>query len=261
MPIDRIVGIIFAALLGGVLGSFANVLIIRWHEDVSIGGRSACPQCKTTLKPRHMIPVLSWFMLGGRCASCRKKIHFQYPLVEATAALLGIVAALRHDPFSDWVFWFEFIVSVGLLVPVVMDIRWQELPVEYLAGLGVFSLVFRIWLIPGGLSAWLMLLLAAGGATAFFGLQWLLSRGRWLGSGDIWFGALMGCVLGWPGVALGIYAAYVLGGLIAALGLLTGILKRGSRLPFAPALAAGTLIALWFGPQILAFFRLGYANI
>ncbi len=265
MEIERIFGLLFAAILGGILGSFFNVLIIRWHEGKDLGGRSFCPKCKKTIKARHLIPIVSWLWLKGKCADCGKKISSQYVLVEATAAMLGIIAALRWDPFSQPMFWFEFLLSASLLVPVVMDLRWKELPVEYLLGIGIAGMAFNFSGLSklgnsGLLSLNLLNMAIALAATAvFFGGQHLLSRGRWLGSGDIIFGLMMSGVLSWPLAAVGVYAAYIIGAVAALIGLVSGVFTRKMRLPFAPALAAGTMVAVWFGPGILHW--LAYASI
>lgn len=265
MEPERILGIIFAAVLGGILGSFSNVLIIRWHEDKGLGGRSACPACKKTIRARHLIPVVSWLWLKGRCAYCRHKISGQYVMIEAAAAVLGIIAALRWDPFSQPMFWFEFLLSVSLLVPVAMDLRWKELPVEYLLGIGIAGMAFNF----SGLSKLgnsgllsmnlLNMAIALAAVAAFFGGQYLLSHGKWLGSGDIIFGIMMAGVLSWPLVAVGVYAAYVIGSVAALVGLASGRLSRKMQLPFAPALAAGTMVTVWFGAGILHW--LSYASI
>ena len=251
MMLERIVGIAFAAALGGCLGSFANVLILRWHEDSSLWGRSKCPNCRRVLRPHHMVPVLSWIFLRGRCADCGKKIHIQYPVVELAAALLGVIAALRWDPVfleNGYHFWFEFLFTIGLLVPLVMDLRWQELPVEYLAGLGILGFLFQMSFVGPA-----SLILAMVVAVIFFGLQVLLSGGKWLGIGDVWFGGMMGAVLGWPSVLLAVYLAYLAGGIFAVVGMALGSVTRRSRIPFAPLLIFGTLVTLWWGPSLLAF--------
>lgn len=264
MSLDILFGLVFAGILGAVIGSFENVLILRWHESVSLMGRSACPGCGKKIRARHLVPILSWLWLRGRCADCGKKIHFQYPLVEATAMLLALAAAYRHPPLTDGLlFAFEFIVTVGLIVPVVMDLRWQEIPLEYLVGLGIIAGGFHIALalLTGG--AWLpvvmQLVFALAIGIAVFGVQFVLSRGKWIGEGDIWFGGVMGAILGTPALTgVGIYLAYILGGLMALVGILLRIYKRGSRLPFAPALAAGTILALWHGETILRWFMRGF---
>ncbi len=258
MDIQRILLIILAAALGGVLGSFANVLVIRWHEDSSIGGRSACPRCKTTIKPRHLIPIFSWLWLRGKCAYCGKSIHYQYPIVEALVAILGIIAAVRHDPLTDPMFWFEFLFSMTLIVPVVMDIRWQEVPVEYLIGVAVLSGLWQVIYPPSSmediLARFYSIALAFLISAVFFGLQIVVSRQKWLGLGDLWFAFAMAGILGWQKLLVGIYMAYVIGGAVAFVGFVAGKFKRGSRLPFVPALFAGTMVALWYGDRITAWF-------
>jgi len=253
---EQIVGWIFGAVIGACLASFANVLALRWHAESSIMGRSACPNCKRVLGPQHLVPIFSWLWQRGRCTTCGKKIHIQYPLVEVVGAWLGFIAAFRHQPFlmsEGPAFWLEVIFTVMLLVLIVMDIRWKELPVEFLAGLGILGGILNIlgYGVLGpelSISARLAsVLMGTTVATLFFSIQVLASRGRWLGIGDIWLGAFMGAVLGWPRLPIALYMAYVLGGGFAMIGLLSGRLKRGDQLPFAPALCAGYLFALWFG--------------
>lgn len=262
---EQLIGWIFGACIGACLGSFANVLALRWHEESTIFGRSACPNCKRQLKPQHLVPVISWLWLRGHCATCGKKIHVQYPLVELLGLLLGLVAAIRHDPFSIFVgpqFWFELIFTTALLAPVVMDIRWKEVPVEYLGALSVIAMFLNalgFGIVDGsGQMRFASVLMGMTAAGLFFSLQVLVSRGRWLGVGDIWLGVFMGAVLGWPLLPIGIYLAYIFGGSLAILGLISGKVKRGDRLPFVPALAVGMLASLWVGSSIYEWFLLAW---
>ncbi len=268
MLLEILVSILFAGALGASFGSFANVLAIRWHEGSSLLGRSSCPGCKRVIKPHHLVPVFSWLWLRGKCAYCQKKIHAQYPLVEAVGAAIGIISALRFSPFLPETaphFWFELLMLCAMLVPLVMDIRWKEVPVEFLGGVGLLG---GLWNLAGfGILSGnepfaariVSLLLALALAVLFFGGQNILSRGRWLGLGDVWLGAAMAAILGWPLIAAAVYLSYVLGGSIAAVGLLSHRLRRGDRLPFAPALIAGFALALWYGPFILAWFHAAFA--
>lgn len=256
--LEIILQILFALILGAVLGSFVNVLIIRWHGSVSLTGRSYCPSCKKVIHPKHLVPIISWLALKGRCAFCKKKIHYQYPLIEFICSLLAVAAILIHNPFLGLNF-FSFILlltlSIGLVVPVVMDLRWKELPLEYLIGLGIWILILRYLILvqnnqlKGEVFTFDVLAILIG--LSFFGVQYLVSRGRWIGGGDIYFGAFMGAVLGWPLIILGIYIAYLFGGLLAFIGLLFGFLKKGDKVPFAPALALGTFLAYIYGGAIM----------
>lgn len=264
MSAFSVFAIVWAGALGACLGSFANVVAMRWHEGASLRGRSMCPDCQTPLRARHLVPIVSWLWLHGRCAGCRRPIHVQYPLVEAAAALLAVGAAWRHPPFASGSmapFLFEALFLVALLVPVVMDIRWKELPLEWLVGMGTVGLVANVLGVGfvDAADAWARLgssLCAMALAALFFGLQWRLSRGRWLGEGDVWMGAALGAALGWPLVAWGVYAAYLLGGSVALLGLFAGAFRRGQQMPFGPMLAAGAVVAAWLAPSAAVWMRI-----
>jgi leader peptidase (prepilin peptidase) / N-methyltransferase len=261
MSVDHVLGILYAALLGGAFGSFANVLILRWHEDASLLGRSACPHCKSRIPAKHLIPILSWLWLKGRCASCARAIHAQYILVEVAAVLLAVIAALRFNPFDLSVasfFWFEFFVTIALLVPVAMDVRWKELPVEYLIGVGTIAFLARVAFSGDPWSVIASTCIALAATTIFFGLQILLSRGAWLGMGDVWFGVAMAGILGWPLVGIAVYLAYLIGGVIALAGLSMGTFRRKSRIAFGPMLAVGTLCAIWLSETLLHWVGIAY---
>lgn len=253
---------ILAAVLGACLGSFANVLAIRLHESSSLLGRSKCPACDKPIRPRHLVPLFSWLALRGKCADCGAVIHVQYPLVEFACAILTVIAAIRHSPFGPDapLFIIEALFAIILVVIVVMDLRWQEFPLELIIAVGVIAFTFRV------LALWLnahpfpdyFSYIAAGALTGFlfFGFQWALSRGRWLGSGDVWFGVMMGLVLGtWQQTGIAIYLAYLVGGTVVIVLYLLKKVRRGMRVPFGPALATGLMLALWFGPSIETYVR------
>jgi leader peptidase (prepilin peptidase)/N-methyltransferase len=251
--IESLLRITFAAVLGACFGSFANVLAIRLHEESSLVGRSTCPACEKPIRPRHLVPIFSWLALRGRCADCGAKIHVQYPLVELSAALLTVIAAMRFDPFTDPAFYGEMLLSVGLVVLVVMDLRWKELPLELMGLIGACGLMVRLGssLARGDMKAEIVsMFFALALALCFFGAQWMVSKGKWLGSGDVWFGAMISFVLGWPGTPIAMYLAYLAGGVVVACLFVARIIKRGTRVPFAPALAVGMLLAMWFGQPI-----------
>lgn len=258
--------ILFSGILGACFGSFANVVALRFHEESSLGGRSRCPSCRTTLRPRHLIPIFSWVMLRGRCADCGVKIHIQYPIVELIVAILFVVAALRHPPFgSEFVlFAFEALISMGIVIMIVMDLRWKELPLEIMIGLGVVGFFFQLQFVfvhgwPALLPTLTTLLVAVAVPVTFFGAQWLLSRGRWLGSGDIWFGAMIALLVGtWQRTALALYLAYVVGGVVVGFLFAIGRIKRGMRIPFGPALATGLMLTMWCGSWLLDRFAYAF---
>ena len=240
---------ILAIVFGACLGSFANAVAVRWHESSSLLERSRCPQCRRTIRPHHLIPIVSWMLLRGKCADCGKSIHIQYPTVEAISAMFAFIALVRHPLLTEpWGFAGELIFTIALLIPIVMDLRWQELPVEFLIGLAVVGFGVRY-------SSPVTQLLSAVGGYLFFAIQDWVSKGRWVGKGDAYFGLMMGATLGFPGIVYGLYVAYILGSLVGVVGLATKLLSRKSRVPFAPALAVGTLCVWWYEPIIQAFFH------
>ncbi|MBU2612944.1 prepilin peptidase [Patescibacteria group bacterium] len=260
-----IVTLVFAFILGACLGSFANVVAIRLHDMSSLMGRSRCPSCKKVLHPKHLVPIVSWLLLRGRCTDCRKPIHIQYPLVEGAMAILTTVTAFRHPPLEGGVgmFLFETLIALGLVVIVVMDLRWKELPLELMGVLGVLGLVVHLTFafVSATIQPTLIsIILAVAVPVAFFGIQWLVSRGRWIGSGDIWMGGMMGLVLGtWQMSVIAVYLAYVVGGVAVLSLLFTGVVKRGMRVPFGPALATGLLLTMWFGDRIEPYLSYAFS--
>ena len=83
MTMEREIGMILAVAFGLIFGSLVNVLVFRLRQASSLWGRSKCLSCHKKIRPRHMVPVLSWLILRGKCAFCHAKIHWQYPVVEA----------------------------------------------------------------------------------------------------------------------------------------------------------------------------------
>lgn len=252
---EAIIALLFAFALGMSLGSFINVLVYRLRMGISILGRSYCPECKTRIKPKHLVPVISWIVLNGRCVTCESRINFQYPLVEFISGVIAMVVMARYFPFTSGfadlnLALFELAFALTLVFLAVFDWRWKLLPIEFMIGA---TILFGGWsaLTNGSLQPFIFGI--AFGAV-FLGLQVLLSRGKWMGAGDPWLGALLGAGLGWPNVGVGMYLTYLIGGFLVFVLLLIGLVKRQSRIPFAPLLAIGGISALWFGEAIGLWF-------
>lgn len=248
-----IFGALFLFSLGAALGSFANVFVIRLHRRETLMGRSHCMHCKKTLQAGDLIPILSWFFLGGRCRYCRKGIHWQYPAVEAAMALLSLIVFLRNFNGGDIDYMrisFELCVVFTLLVLTVFDLRWKLIPIELLLISGILILLMQLLL---G-TPWLELLLGMVVGGGSLGAIVLLSRGRMMGEGDPFVGAFMGAVLGFPLTMFGIFASFMVGGSVATALLMQGSVGRKTQVPFVPFLTAGTLIALWWGRALLPYF-------
>ncbi|MCC6563831.1 prepilin peptidase [Candidatus Uhrbacteria bacterium] len=237
----------FVFLFGTIIGSLLNALVYRLRQGITLWGRSQCPSCKENIHPAHLVPVLSFFYLGGKCAYCGKKIHYSYPLVEVLGGLVWLIA-FWHQPgmvgFILEAFFFTYLLFVASF-----DARWKLLPIEPMAFMT--ALGFFIQLANG--NAFGALLGGALGVT-FLGLQYLISRGRWIGLGDLWLVGSIGVWLGWQSTAVALYLCYVGGGLIAVLVFGLGHWKKGQRVAFAPFLALGAIGSVLFGSVIYAWF-------
>ncbi len=236
-----------AFLFGTIIGSLLNAFVFRLRNRITLWGRSQCPSCKARIHPAHLVPVVSFFLLKGRCAQCGARIHWSYPTVELAGGLLWLGAFLHQPEFAR--FALEGLFLTYLLFVAAFDWRWRLLPIEPMAAMA-FAGLFAQMLDGDMTSSALGLLLGTG----FLGLQYLLSGGKWIGLGDLWLGASIGAWLGWQGMLVAFYLCYLVGGLLALALFASGVWKRGQRVAFAPFLALGAVGAVWFGPAIAAWF-------
>jgi len=243
--------IIIFALLGASIGSFLNVVIYRLprHKPfMRFGERSYCPNCKKKLETRDLIPILSFVVLRGKCRHCKKHISWQYILVETlTAVLFGISAGVFG---LSWHLLFA-LVLIGFAIPIIIiDARHKVIPDALSVPLIIVAFVI------GELSglAWYEPLVGAGVGIAFFGAQWLLSKGKWVGSGDIRIGAAMGALLGWKYVFAALIVSYLLGTIYSLIVLIAKKKKLGSTIAFGPFLVLGMLVIYFWGPDIVNWY-------
>lgn len=234
-------------LLGLCVGSFLNVLICRLPCDQSADGRSKCPRCRQALRWHELIPLISFVLQKGRCRGCAKKISWQYPMLElATAALFVFVYTPQNFLLNGLLF-----VSVSaMLVVFMIDLQY---------GLILDAIIWPSAILVGILqvmngAAIFNLLSAALLAGGFFALQWVFSKGRWIGDGDIGLGILMGLILGWPNILSSLFFAYVGGALISLFLLATRKKTFKSDLPFGVFLAPATLAALLWGEKLIKWY-------
>lgn len=253
--------IVVAALLGLVFGSALTALLSRQASGQSwLRGRSQCPRCRHALAPRDLIPVVSYVLLRGRCRYCSGPIGASYPLIEITTGLLfALVVATRlaqaHEPSQlDWHRFFlvaRDLTAVVILFQIFLFDLWYGYILDQITLPAI--VLFFVWNILLDVRPTSLILgMAVGGG--FFLLQYLLSSGRWVGGGDIRLGVLMGALLGWPLISLGLFFSYVVGGAVGVFLLASKKKSWGSHIPFGTFLSAATLVVLLWGYNMVRWY-------
>jgi len=250
-------------IMGALIGSFLNVVILRLPQgEEIIKHRSHCPHCKKTLSWYELIPILSYIVLFGRCRNCGKKISSQYILVELSTALLFLVVFLSFglNFFSIYL----CIVAAFLVVIFTYDLKYMEVPDEIVYPLMAIALIVDLIFTfsktsifhPVGLPATSLysigLGLVLGGG--IFAILVAVSKEKWMGIGDVKLGIAVGLILGWPQVLVAILASFFVGSIIALIMLAAGKARFGQKIPFAPYLVIGTLIAIFWGQKLIDWY-------
>ncbi|MGH9169179.1 MAG: prepilin peptidase, partial [Acidimicrobiia bacterium] len=224
-------------LLGLAIGSFLNVVAYRVPAGRSVvRPRSACPACGHTVRARDNLPVLSWFLLGGRCRDCGASISPRYPLVEGLTALIFAATVLVVG--VRWVLtaylWFAGVT----LVLVLTDLDHQRIPNRILyPGAAVGTVLLASGALGDG-AAMGFVRAVAGGALYFtvLFLVALAARGGF-GFGDVKLAFLLGeflAYLSWAVLWAGVFLAVFIGGLAALALLVTRRKGRKEAIPFGP---------------------------
>ncbi len=242
-----------AALIGLIIGSFLNCLIWRMYKEEGIGGRSYCPKCRKSIAWYDNIPLLSFIILRGSCRYCKQKISWQYPIVELAGAILFPVFFYINisNPQLTLILSRDWLLVSAFIVIFVYDLRFQMIPM--LIVWPTLALVFILNLFLGFF--WGNLLLYAVIGCLFFGLQYYITKGRGIGSGDIWLGALLGLVFPVFGLFfLALFLAYIIGAIISSFLLINNKKSLKSKVPLGPFLIIGAIITLIWGQQIIVWY-------
>lgn len=244
----------FIFLFGLIIGSFLNCLIWREYKGETILGRSYCPSCKKTIKWYDNIPLLSFIILKGRCRFCKKRISWQYPLVELLTGALFVLALYYNLQILNFsvvnLFFYLFLISF-LIIVFVFDIRWFLIPVKLLIFGALLIFLTQIYL---GVPIKSIVLSGLIGAS-FFGIQYFISRGKWIGEGDIWLGGFLGLALAdFSKTLLLIFLTYLIGGFISIFLMIFGFKKVGAKLPLGIFMSLAALITLFFGQALITWY-------
>lgn len=249
-------GIIISIILGLIIGSFLNVVILRFDDLKSIiSSRSHCTSCKKEIAWYDLFPLLSFIILRGKCRSCQMKISFQYPLVElGTAIIFGALF---------WKFGFNLEFVFLLLIMSILVIVFTYDLLHYLIadfliwgaiGLWAVFLIVSYFFLHNSLFIILNSLYGGLAMGGFFALLVIISKEKWMGAGDIKLGFLLGAIMSWPNVLVGLFFTFLLGSIIGLILISSKKKKVKDTIPFAPFMITGALIAIFFGHAIINWY-------
>jgi leader peptidase (prepilin peptidase)/N-methyltransferase len=273
------IGYLFSFLFGAAIGSFLNVVIHRVpNEESIIFPNSACPNCKTSIKPYDNIPILSWLILRGRCRNCHEPISFRYPAVELLTAFLFVFVfwQIGFNPYLPVAFIFVaaiialiFIDAEHMILPNVITYPLLALAIATrivlpLAFGKTYQLDVALWPFPlPDLPLWVLMLMGGwlgavigGGFLWLVGALWKALRGvDAMGLGDVKMMAAVGALLGWPltmlAVFLGAFSGAFIGG---AMVMMQKDKDLQTQIPFGIFLGTGTIISMLFGSNLIAWY-------
>ena len=241
------------ALLGLIVGSFIAAVSVRLPRDEGfVTGRSRCMSCERPLKAWHLVPVVSWLALRGRCGHCGAAIAWRYPVIETAAALIGVWAALHGASWPAAVV--GAVLGWQLLMIAIIDGENYWLPDGLtlpliVTGLGASALA-------GTASLLVAVIGAVVGFVMLWSIGWLYKKVRkrdGLGGGDPFLFAGAGAWVGWMGLPSVLLWASAAGfSVIVARLAMRRAVSGADRMPFGVFLAVGIWLTWLYGPLGLA---------
>jgi len=239
---------LFIFIIGLCIGSFLNVCL---HPP------SHCPNCQNSLKWYDNIPLLSYFLLGGKCRNCHTSISTRYPLVEILTGILFLISLLHHPislSFLSFLLFLKDLIFISLLLPIFfIDLENQIIPNS------LSYIIIPAGLIFSGLAGSLLpnLIGAVIGGGLFLAIRLLGSfflKEEAMGMGDIKLATGIGAFLGWKIGLISFFISFLLGAVIVVVLLSTHLKKRKDKIPFAPFLIGAAIISLFLGDKLLYLY-------
>ncbi len=252
---------IVASLIGIAFGSFINVVVFRTQSKKMLTGRSKCMKCEEPIAAFDLIPVISYFALKGRCRKCTAVIEWQYPVIELLMGVIfGVLYARAALGFglpgyieaNEWFLLFirDAAMAVFLTIIFVYDFRYYYILDRFTFPAMIIALAMNLWLGAPVNS----ILLGGLFIGSFFAFQFLASKGKWVGGGDIRLGMLMGFLLGIEQGLVALFLSYILGAIIGIILILTKKRTLEGQVPFGTFMSVSIIITLLFGEQILTWY-------
>ncbi|MCA9347458.1 prepilin peptidase [Candidatus Saccharibacteria bacterium] len=251
--------LIVSVILGLCAGSFALAFTMRLFDGRDwVKGRSECENCHHELQWQDLIPLFSWLSTGGKCRYCNKSIGLTYPLVELGAGVLfGVSYAFWPYGFSKigvLIFSLWLVILTLMISLIIFDLKWQILPdkvVYTLIGLALASKITQVFYFQD-FSRVFGLLLGVTVGSGIFALLYFLSKGKYIGGGDVKYGIFFGVLLasGFKSLLV-ISIGSLLGTLVVLPSLLSKKSKLNAQIPFGPYLIIATIIVYLFGDKLV----------
>lgn len=250
---------IFVVIIGLAVGSFLNVVIYRLPRGYSLWSpASYCPQCKNSINWYDNIPVLSFFLLGGRCRNCHQPISWRYPVVEGITGffffLVFVLYCWKAFSFSSLIYLVKYLLFICLLIPIFfIDLEHQIIPdsLSYtliISGI-IFSTIQRFF--------YSSILGVASGVLIFLVIYYvslLLLHQPGMGIGDVKMAAGIGAYFGWKLSLLAFFLSFLTGAVVATFFILFGLKKMKDKIPFGPFLATGAFLTLFLGRKLTEIY-------
>ncbi|MGE7622825.1 prepilin peptidase [Viridibacillus sp. NPDC096237] len=240
---------LFFFIFGLVFGSFFNVIGLRVPKGESIvRPPSHCTNCQRRLTYKDLVPVLSFLFLKGKCRSCDEKIRCIYPLMELLTGVFFALAYLELGLKPELIIALLFISM--LIIITVSDIAYMLIPNRILLFFGVLLAVGRIFIQS---DPWWNSIVGAFGGFLILLLVSILSKGG-IGGGDIKLFFIIGLVLGVFSTLLALFLASVIGLIAGVILLIYRKQGRKTPIPFGPSIAVASILAYFYGEQILEWY-------
>lgn len=252
-----------SGVIGAIVGSFLNVVILRGAREEPLGGRSRCESCRKTLSPLELIPIVSFFIQRGRCRNCGSRLFWQYPAVElgTTLAFASVsLFFLQNNPLNLnvflWILAAMLAVSAAVVI-LVSDVKF------YLIPNGAVLSLLLVGVFVNGSGNFGKLNVYDLGIALFFSsipaFLWLISKGKWMGFGDAKLFFVTSLIAGFPKAIAAFLFSFWTAALFGAVMLASGKKSLKGRLAFAPFILLGTLLSLLFGQKFLGL--IGFSEL
>ena len=247
---------ILVFLVGLCIGSFLNVLIYRLPRRLSIvRPGSACPTCGHKLSWWENIPVISFLLLRGKCRKCSCNISWKYPIVEILTATLCTCLWFRFH-FNIFLF-LGYVYFVCVLIAIFfIDLEHYIIP-DWLSIPGIVIGIIMFALVQGmsPIDSLIGAIVGAGLLECIRLAYYFVTKREGMGFGDVKLMGMIGAFLGWFYIPIVIFISAALGTLYAFVLMFLGKANRQTKIPYGPFLAVAACITLFFGPQIMAWYR------